>query len=237
MAKVTGMQQQPAVTDDIHDGRTVVLSRAEIGGIDKRLVVVRRPNGDQAAAYRLLAHQLFDDEPKGKRILVTSAKAESGKTVCAANLAAAYGELVGMRPVLLDLNFRAPSVATFFGLKETPVSLYEYLAGDGKGVLKLANIDKINVSLAALDPDEPPRRLTDATPLAPLFVDLQKAGFGPLIIDGPATLGSVEANLILDRCDGAVLVARVGKTRARDVKNAQLQLSPERILGIVLSDS
>lgn len=216
--------------------RTIVLSKVNPSGIHANLVVACRPESEQASAYRLLAHQVLQRGPDKAVVLITSARPKSGKTVCAANLALALGELSEAKPVLLDGNFRAPGLANLFHF-EPPQSLRMALLGDPLAPMKLAQLDDMGVCIAALHPAEPPARLRDPAPLVPLLRDLRLAGFGPILVDGPHALGGAEANLLLDHCDGALIVARSGEVRARDIEATQAQLGADRLHGLVLLDA
>jgi MinD-like ATPase involved in chromosome partitioning or flagellar assembly len=67
----------------------------------------------------------------GKIIAVHSYKGGTGKTHISINLAASFAEH-GKKICLMDLDFRAPSLATFFGSKEVECWLNDYLNGTCK---------------------------------------------------------------------------------------------------------
>jgi MinD-like ATPase involved in chromosome partitioning or flagellar assembly len=67
----------------------------------------------------------------GKIIAVHSYKGGTGKTHISINLAASFAEH-GRRVCLMDLDFRAPSLATFFDSKEVECWLNNYLNGTCK---------------------------------------------------------------------------------------------------------
>ena len=67
----------------------------------------------------------------GKIIAVHSYKGGTGKTHISINLAASFAKH-GKKVCLMDLDFRAPSLATFFGSKEVECWLNDYLNGTCK---------------------------------------------------------------------------------------------------------
>src|SRR5215471_14436766 len=78
------------------------------------LVMLTLPDSSRAATYRVLRHRLSQlGDPRV--ILVTSAQAGEGKTVCAANLAIALGECGRARVLLVEGNLRMPSLGELFG--------------------------------------------------------------------------------------------------------------------------
>ncbi|NIU85189.1 MAG: AAA family ATPase, partial [Candidatus Thorarchaeota archaeon] len=67
----------------------------------------------------------------GKIIAVHSYKGGTGKTLVSINLAATLANF-GRKVFLMDLDFRAPSLATFFGFGKVEASLNDYLNGTCK---------------------------------------------------------------------------------------------------------
>lgn len=75
----------------------------------------------------------------GKIIAVHSYKGGTGKTHISINLATSFAKH-GKKVCLMDLDFRAPSLATFFGSKEVECWLNDYLNGTCKIDKALINI-------------------------------------------------------------------------------------------------
>jgi septum site-determining protein MinD len=76
----------------------------------------------------------------GKIIAVHSYKGGTGKTLVSINLAATLAGH-GKKVCLMDLDFRAPSLATFFGFEKAEACLNDYLNGTRK-------IDKVLLNLS-----------------------------------------------------------------------------------------
>lgn len=239
-----------SITADLPEGqmaRQVQVHTMAPLEFDSDLVVANRPDGDQASAYRLLAHQAlrWQSERKGDdgrersnwpTILVTSPQPGSGKSVCAANLALAFGERSDCRPVLVELNVQYPSLGRLFRL-EVVQCLREVLEAKEPVPLTVTMLETVGLAVAAVHPDEPGGRMRDIVPpVISLLTDLRAAGYGPIVCDGPATLGSADANVLLDLCDGALVVGRAGEVRARDVDKTRKQLGEDRLIGMVLLD-
>ena len=94
----------------------------------KELAVVDDPRSGAAEAFRALRLTLFAEIGDGKKILVSSPSAQEGKTVCAANLAAAianWGKVVN----LLDGDLRHPRIHRILNI-DSETGLSEFLTSD-----------------------------------------------------------------------------------------------------------
>jgi polysaccharide biosynthesis transport protein len=86
-----------------------------------QLVMLSDPDGIEAETFRMLRANLefVNLEPQAKTIMFTSATQEEGKSTTVANLAVALAR-AGRRVVLVDLDFRRPSIERFFRRNGTP---------------------------------------------------------------------------------------------------------------------
>jgi Mrp family chromosome partitioning ATPase len=221
---------------------SVLVSPHELGRPVRypRLVLALEPDGPTAGAFRVLQQRLLSqDDPR--RILVTSPRPGDGKTMCAVNLAIAYAERGFCRPVVLEGNLRRPELARMFGF-EPPVCFARQLIDhriDPMQQWSLVHVEPLDILVAAVDPRRGPRAgppRVDPALFAFALRQLQLAGFGPIIIDGPPVLDGAEANLLLEACEGALLAARANQSRARDVQASVDQLLPGHLFGVVLID-
>ena len=204
---------------------------------DPRLVMLTEPDGPRAGAFRLL-HQRVAAQDDPRRILITSPRSGDGKTMCAINLAAAYAERGLCRPVVLEANLRRPQLAKLLDFEPAACfgrQLIEHRI-DPSQQWTLVHIEPLDILVAAVDPRQTPRRV-DPSLFAFALGQLQLAGFGPIIVDGPPILGGAEANLLLESCEGALLATRANHSRARDVQSAVDQLLPGQVFGVVLVDA
>ncbi len=207
---------------------------------DPRLVMAIEPDGASAGAFRVLQQRLAaHDDPQ--RILVTSPRPGDGKTMAAVNLAAAYSERGFCRPVVVEANFRRPQLAKLLGFDPGACfgrQLVDHKIDPGQR-WTLVHVQPLDILIAAVDPKRGPRggpRRADPALLSFALRQLQLAGFGPIIVDGPPVLEGADANLILEACEGALLVARSNHSRARDLQSAVDQLLPGQMFGVVLVD-
>jgi Mrp family chromosome partitioning ATPase len=204
---------------------------------DSRLILLREPDSERAAAYRVLRHRLAQ-KADPRVIAVTSADAGEGKTTCAANLAMALGECERARVLLIEANLRNPSLAALFGfLPPTCFSLQLQQHRD-KPLDPWAVVEAFSPSLhvLAVKPGQEARPLLDGPAFAHAMDMLTNAGYDYLVLDTPPVLGSADVNLIEDTCDGVLLVGWARRSSGRSLRRAVEQLSPAKILGVTLLD-
>jgi non-specific protein-tyrosine kinase len=94
------------------------------------LVTFKEPNAPASEGYRALRTKLLYTAggPEKKAFVVTSVSADEGKTVTAANLAAAIAS-ANLRVLLIDADLRRPSLHEVFGL-DNEVGLTNLLASE-----------------------------------------------------------------------------------------------------------
>ena len=190
-----------------------------------------------AEAYRTIRTNLqyvhVDRAPR--RIVLTSAVENEGKTTIASNLAIALAQ-GGTRVCVVDADLRRPRIAEYFGVDGT-VGLSDVLAGQ-------VNLDEVlvpwhegllTVLCAGSSPPDPGALLGSNTMRAVLD-DLSER-FDVLIIDSPPLLPVADAAVLSRMADGAVLVMRYGKTTVRQVRTMidSLDTVNATLIGTILS--
>ncbi|HKA89863.1 MAG TPA: CpsD/CapB family tyrosine-protein kinase [Haliangiales bacterium] len=203
--------------------------------MDPRLLMLGAPDSAAAASFRVLRHRL--GERKGvKAILVTSPRAGEGKTLCAVNLALAMGEAGRARVLLLEANFRCPSVARLLGFYP-PMGVCEQLdAHRLQPAQPWIVVETVAPWLhtAAVAPEMETRPILDGPALARCIEDMRRAGYDYIVIDSPPILGSADVNLIEESVDGIVIAMWARKSRARALRKAVDQIGRSKLLGVVL---
>jgi non-specific protein-tyrosine kinase len=177
-------------------------------------------------AYRLLYGALKNvanarphAQEQPHTVLVTSASLSEGKSVTAANLAAAIAE-TGQRVLLVDANVRRPDqmrrfhVSNAFG--------FSTLLGDASASLDNAVVDTQVHGLRLLPSG--PHSADGASPfvslnLAPRIGDLREH-FDVIVFDAPAVLDGADAALLARHVSGVLLVVDTHKSRGKDVVRA-----------------
>ncbi len=217
--------------------QVVVSKHAMPEEVDPRLIMVRQPDSERAAAYRILRHRLMErGDPRV--ICVTSAVAGEGKTSTAINLAIALGECGRARVLLMEANLRNPRLAPILGFRP-PECFSEQLARHRDQPLEPWSVVEVFwpwLHVAAVDPKIGGKPLLDA-PAFEIAVARLRPGYDYVVIDTPPVLGAADVNLIEDTVDAVVIAASYKKSRGRDLQKAVEQLTPAKIAGVVFVDS
>jgi polysaccharide biosynthesis transport protein len=195
-----------------------------------------------AEAFQVIRAQLgsCNREQKPDSILVSSASAGEGKSTIAFHLAGAAAQ-AGSRILLIEANFRRPSLARRLGLIEpfpclleatvdpevimnaARVSVGSY-AGDGSLSVLPAGTLHTQSPAAVIDSSAMGRVLKAATN----FYDL-------VVVDGPDLAGVSDAFLLMPKVDGVIVVGLNGSSRkaiAEDLMK-RLRAGGMHVFGVV----
>lgn len=213
---------------------------AEIdGGMDDTagVYVHRQPRSPVSEAFRLLRTNLEFagvDRPI-KRLLLTSAGPNEGKTTVAVNLAAIIGQ-GGRKVMLLDADLRRPRVHRFLELPNRVGLSDLFRSSIGlDGVLRTLNpLENVSVITSGSLPPNPAELLASAR----MEQILQEAGrqVDMVILDCPPAIVA-DVQVLSAKVDGVVIVIHPGHTQA-DAALAmldQLKRANAPIVGVVLN--
>jgi capsular exopolysaccharide synthesis family protein len=171
---------------------------------------------------------------KLKKVLITSAIAEEGKSFVSANLATTLARRRQQKVLLLEGDLRRPVFAQEFGLPKLP-GLSEWLQGDGTRIENIYNLDRPPLwILPAGKPPENPLELIQSGKLSNLFERLT-TWFDWIVIDSPPLLPLADTTVWARLADGVLLVVREGKTEKRLLKQGLEALQHPGLLGIVFN--
>lgn len=149
--------------------------------------------------------------------LVTSATPAEGKSIVAANLAAALAS-TGLRVIVVDANLRRPTVHRLLGVDGSRGltdalrlgNTHQFLQSSAKYGLRVLPAGTLPVSPAAvLGSLDLPKLLDELAQEADL-----------LLIDSPAVLGLADTRMLASTVDGVLLAVRAAHTRAHDALSA-----------------
>jgi Mrp family chromosome partitioning ATPase len=205
---------------------------------DPRLILVREPDSVRAASFRVMRHRIAErGDPRV--IAVTGPNTRDGKTTAAANLALALSEFGRARVLLLEANMRAPQIAVLFGFLPPECFSVQMQRHRERPMDPWSIVEAFSPSLhvLAVKPGESNRPLLDAPAFAIAIEALLRVGYDYIVIDTPGVLGSADVNLIEDYVDAVILTARSGRTMGRSLRAAVEQLSPRKLLGVMLLDA
>jgi capsular exopolysaccharide synthesis family protein len=179
--------------------------------------------------------QFVDVDQPPRVIVITSALASEGKTTTACNLAIALAQS-SLRVCLVEADMRRPNASTLMGI-DGSIGLSNVVAGqiDLADALMPWHRGLLTILPAGTTPPAPTRLLGSKT-MAAVIATL-RADFDFVIIDAPPILPVSDAAVLARAADGAVLVARYGKTRREQLTSAiaDLDAVKARLIGTALT--
>ncbi|MCP4716044.1 MAG: hypothetical protein GY868_13085 [Deltaproteobacteria bacterium] len=188
--------------------------------------------------FRLLRTKILTEtEQKDERtILVTSALAQEGKTFAAINLAITVAREVDQTVMLVDTNFKNPSILSHFGIKAEK-GLSDYLLHDTplSDLLVRPGIEKL-VILPAGRKVEQSAELLRSIKMQKLAEEMKSRYAGRYVFfDSPAMLNSVDSIVLGQYVDKILFVVESGGVSPDEVTEALDHLDREKILGTILN--
>src|SRR3954463_297259 len=191
----------------------------------------------RAEAFRMLRTNLrfADVDNPPRTIVVTSSMPNEGKSTSACNIALTLA-LTGSKVVLVEADLRKPRVCEYLGL-DSGAGLTNVLAGQNGLDEVLVPWRRQTLTVLPSGPVPPnPSELLGSQHMGNLLKALA-AGFDYVIVDTPPLLPVTDAAVLATLTDGALLIARHGKSSRDDVERAahSLEAVNARLLGTVLN--
>ena len=213
--------------------------KSSVGGAySQKLVALTAPNSIDAENFKILKTRILfpKDRQKPKTILVTSALPEEGKTFVAANLGVSIALGVKEYVLLVDCDFRHPSLHNMLGYSNKQ-GLHEYLTGKVAlpDVIIRTRVDKLSLLTAGSLPDNPPELLS-STLMEALLKQVKGRDENRFIIfDAPPSQLTAEAHVLANYVDGIIFVVRATKSPREAIRKSIQTLGEEKILGVVFN--
>lgn len=208
------------------------------------LVVLQEPESFIAEQYRILYTKINELSKGGsqKIFAITSALQNEGKTVTALNLAVVMAKNFGKRTLVLEGDFRRPSLPLYLKteLEEGLVDLLSSKADMHTTMVPVAHTlipfadDNLTV-LPAVRKTQNSSSLLSSQRLRSLF-EILREQYDFVLIDAPPILPLSDMNIFEEVVDGILLVVRAESTPQAAVAKAIEELGAHKILGIVLND-
>lgn len=208
------------------------------GGENDRLITARQPRSWHAEAYRVLRTniQVYDVDKPIQSLMVTSANPVEGKSVTAANIAVAMAQ-AGLRVILMDADFRRPSLHTLFGLSNEHGLTDALLQAEPEldGFAYSTDYENLKVLTSGHIPPNPAELLA-STRMQKLLQSMKQEA-DMIILDVPPVLPVADPAIIARQVDGVLFVVNTGRTRreAASKAKAALERAGGRVLGVVLN--
>ena len=194
------------------------------------------PSSIVGEALRLLGAKVQD---LGKRrrmgcLALTSALPGEGKSTIALGLASALARDRGRRVLLVEADFRRPSITPTLGLPRAP-GLSEWLNGEINYVpLRVVEPGGFFLLVSGEAKLERPEVLGSRR----MDSLLRKAreSFGFVLLDLAPVLPVADTVLVEQLIDGYLMVVRSRQTPLAAVRDALAKIEPEKVIGLVLND-
>ncbi|MEM7342894.1 MAG: polysaccharide biosynthesis tyrosine autokinase [Chloroflexota bacterium] len=189
-------------------------------------------------AYRMVRTniQFVSVDQPIKSILITSALADEGKSLTAANLAITMAQ-AGLRTILVDADLRRPSLHQIFQISNVGGLTGLLQSDDARPEHFLTRTSLTNLQILPsgnLPPN--PTELIGSNRMRTTITNLTKIA-DAVIFDSPPVLALADATLLANRVDATVLVIRAEQTRYGPVKQAliNLQQASASLIGGILN--
>jgi capsular exopolysaccharide synthesis family protein len=204
--------------------------------VEPHFVAVTQPRSAYCEQFRSLRTRVLQagQHQQMRAIVITSSGIGEGKTLTALNLAWLLAQTEGVRCLLIDSDLRQPCATHYLGI-DLPVGLSGVLGGDVRLEDAIVRLEPAGLYLL---PGGKARDDVAELLSGPTYGRVLKEArrmFDYVIIDAPPLGIFTDANVLIDRADGALLVVRAGKTRYATVDKLLDELPRERMLGVVLN--
>ncbi len=218
--------------------RTVEVSRD--GLIENRIVALdlQNPVTDQ---FKLLRTRIFHrSRAQGWNTLqITGFNNGEGKSLVAANLAISIAQDARQTTLLVDLDFRNPSLQRLFGLGDDVAGLSAYFTQETplEEILINPGIDKLTI-LPAGDRIAQAPELMGSPRMEALVKELKHRYCDRYILfDTPPVNECPDPLVFSEYVDAVILVARAEQTTLESIQSAMSLVPRDKVLGVVLNDS
>ena len=206
-------------------------------GPESRLAYHFEPRSQAAERFRLLRMRLKEywNAGKLKKLLITSALANDGKTTVLLNLATALAER-GKRSVLVvEADLHRSTIADTLKLR-LGQGLTECLTNEALPPLSvIRRIEPLGWHfMPAGEPRRNPTELLQTPALGKLMLKLSTS-FDWVLIDSPPVVQLTDPISLQQHADASLLVVRGGRTPREAVDQAIALLGKKNILGVVLN--
>jgi len=205
---------------------------------EQRLISITNPNSPGAETFRVLATRLAHLHRKRpiKRLLITSAVGDEGKSVVSVNLALTLARRAGERVLLIEADLRRPTASALLATTQLR-GISEW--HEHKLALQDAFYQVEGMPLWLLSAGkgiEEPLPLLESDAFAQMLNAVSE-GFDWVLLDCTPMLPMADATSLSRLCDGVLVVAREGHTRKRTLNRALNSIEKSKQLGFIFNEA
>lgn len=204
--------------------------------VEPHLIAVSQPRSAYTEQYRSLRTRILEagERMQMRAFVVSSVGVGEGKTLTALNLAWLLAQTEGVRALIIDSDLRRPCATDYLGI-DVKMGLSEVLGGQLRLEDAIVRLEPAGLHLL---PGGRPRddvaELLSGPSYARILNEVRRM-FDYIIIDAPPLGIFTDANVLMSKADGGLLVVRAGKTRYAAVDKLLEQMPKERLLGVILN--
>src|SRR5271168_300142 len=189
-----------------------------------------------AEQFRTLRSRLYQlrSNQKLRTLLVTSSLPGEGKTFVTTNLAQAIVRQPDRRVLIIDADLRCPRLHVPLGAPRSP-GLSNYLRGEVDEVSVIQNDLQGNLCIipGGDEVTDPSELLSNGR--MKVLIDRLAPIFDWVIVDSPPCLIVSDASVLMDLCDGVLMVVAAGLTPSETAQRACLEFRERNLIGVVLN--
>jgi capsular exopolysaccharide synthesis family protein len=224
---------------DVREEDTIPQAITEKLKPDDHLISLVSPATMEGEQYRTLSLMLDQRRQSGllQVVAITSPTVGDGKTVTSINLAGAFAQSRDARVLLIDIDFRKPSIPAKLGLNDAQMSGFRDAIVNPSLCLKniVHRLPAWNLSLVTVGRAEVmPHEIFKSSRFVEL-IDEARRDFEWIILDSAPLLQAPDCMTIGRSVDGFVMVVCAHKTSRKDVGEALDILGPSKLLGLVFN--
>jgi protein-tyrosine kinase len=197
-------------------------------------------NGHQGSSadeeFRTLRSRLLQmrEQRPLRKLLITSALPNEGKSFVAANLAQVIACQENRRALLIDADLRGGHVHDLLGTSATP-GLSDYLLNEIDEFTVVQHGPMDNLFFVPTGRAVPNPAELVANGLLKILLKRLEPMFDWIIIDSPPSIPVSDATVLADYCDGVVLVVRSNVTHPDALRRARQEFRDTQLVGAVLN--
>lgn len=203
---------------------------------DVRLKMSTDPHSPWFESFRRLRTPILYPASgnKPKTILVTSVAPHEGKGFICANLGVAIAQDMEHHALMLDCDFRNPSLARLFGL-HGETGLVDHLKNNIDLSMLIRKTGQAKLSLLPCGkPPRNPSEMLSSNRMKTLVKEVSERYEDRIILfDSPPNIVASETGILAKALDGVILVVRHGVTKKELVKKFVDSIGPEKLFGLV----
>lgn len=188
---------------------------------------------EQFRTLRSRLYQIREKQPL-RKLLVTSAVPREGKSFVACNLAQAIVRQHERRTLLIDSDFRCPTLHASLGAPGAP-GLSNYLDGEADEFTVVQRGPQDNLFFISAGKAAPNSTELFSNGRLKLLLDRLAPLFDWVILDSPPALLVSDAQVLSTFCDGVLVVVRATSTPFDLVQRACQEFRGRNLIGAVLN--